>query len=230
MDENISLIVAFSGGLLSFLSPCVLPMVPVYLASLYGPGVFDSQGIRLYVFLHALSFVVGFSAVFTFLGAIVGLTGYAVNPDYALLGKIAGSILIAFGLFILVATRVPWLNYEKRLAPSLGSNTGYVRSFIIGAVFSLSWTACVGPILGSILTLATVRATAWEGAYLLAIYSLGLGLPFLIIGAAFDSILPLLKRIQRYSGWLHIISGLLLLIIGILILTDNLSWFSSLAT
>jgi cytochrome c-type biogenesis protein len=230
MDENISLIVAFSGGLLSFLSPCVLPMVPVYLASLYGPEIFDARGVRLHVFLHALSFVVGFSAVFTFLGAIVGLTGYAVNPDYALLGKIAGSILIAFGLFILVATRVPWLNYEKRLAPSLGSTSGYLRSFIIGAVFSLSWTACVGPILGSILTLATVRATAWEGAYLLAIYSLGLGLPFLIIGAAFDSVLPLLKRIQRYSGWLHIISGLLLLIIGILILTDNLSWFSSLAT
>jgi cytochrome c-type biogenesis protein len=228
VDENVTLIVAFGGGLLSFLSPCVLPMVPVYLASLYGPAIFDVRGVRIPVFLHALSFVVGFSAVFTFLGAIVGLTGYAVNPDYALLGKIAGSILIAFGLFILVATRVPWLNYEKRLAPSLGSNTGYVRSFIIGAVFSLSWTACVGPILGSILTLATVRATAWEGAYLLAIYSLGLGLPFLIIGIAFDYVLPLLRRIQRYSGWIHIISGLLLIIVGILILTNKLTWFSSL--
>jgi cytochrome c-type biogenesis protein len=229
VDENVTLIVAFGGGLLSFLSPCVLPMVPVYLASLYGPGVFDSKGIRIPLFLHALSFVVGFSAVFTFLGAIVGLTGYAVNPDYALLGKIAGSILIAFGLFILLATRVPWLNYEKRLSPSLGSNTGYVRSFIIGAVFSLSWTACVGPILGSILTLATIHATAWEGAYLLAIYSLGLGLPFLIIGIAFDYVLPLLKRIQRYSGIIHLISGILLIIMGILVLTDRLTWFSSLA-
>jgi cytochrome c-type biogenesis protein len=229
VGENVTLIVAFGGGLLSFLSPCVLPMVPVYLASLYGPGVFDSKGIRIPVFLHALSFVVGFSAVFTFLGAIVGLTGYAVNPDYALLGKIAGSILIAFGLFILLATRVPWLNYEKRLSPSLGSNTGYVRSFIIGAVFSLSWTACVGPILGSILTLATVHATAWEGAYLLAVYSLGLGLPFLIIGIAFDYFLPLLKRIQRYSGIIHLISGILLIIMGILVLTDRLTWFSSLA-
>ena len=229
MDENVTLVVAFSGGLLSFLSPCVLPMVPVYLASLYGPEIFDVRGIRIPVFLHALSFVVGFSVVFTFLGAIVGLTGYAVNPDYALLGKIAGSVLIAFGLFILAATRVPWLNYEKRLSASVGSNTGYVRSFIIGAVFSLSWTACVGPILGSILTLATVRATAWEGAYLLAIYSLGLGLPFLIIGIAFDSILPLLKRIQHYSSWIHIITGLLLVIVGILILTNQLTWFSSLA-
>ena len=163
------------------------------------------------------------------LGAIVGLTGYAINPDYALLNKVAGSLLIAFGLFILVAMRVPWLNFEKRLNPSLGSTTGYLRSFFIGAVFSLSWTACVGPILGGILTLASVRATVWQGAYLLAVYSLGLGLPFLIIGVAFDSIMPLLKRIHRYSGLIHVISGLLLIAVGILILTNNLGWISSLA-
>jgi cytochrome c-type biogenesis protein len=223
VTENISLLVAFGGGLLSFLSPCVLPMVPVYLASLYGPRIFDTKGIRIPVFLHSLSFVIGFSLVFISLGAIAGLTGYALNPNYALLSKIAGSLLIVFGLFILVALKVPWLNYEKRLNPSLGSTTGYVRSFLIGAVFSVSWTACVGPILGSILTIASVRATAWQGAYLLAIYSLGLGLPFLIIGFAFDSILPLLKRIQRYSGLIHVISGLLLIIVGILILTNSLN-------
>jgi cytochrome c-type biogenesis protein len=227
--ENISLIVAFSGGLLSFLSPCVLPMVPVYLASLYGPEVFDARGIRVPVFLHALSFVIGFSVVFVFLGAIVGLTGYTVIPDYAVLGKIAGGLLIAFGLFILAATRVPWLNYEKRLNPSLGNTTGYLRSFLIGAVFSVTWTACVGPILGSILAMASAQATAWQGAYLLAVYSLGLGLPFLIVGAAFDSVLPLLKRLNRYSGVIHIISGLLLIIMGVLILTGKLVWISSLA-
>jgi cytochrome c-type biogenesis protein len=230
MDENVTLVVAFGGGLLSFLSPCVLPMVPVYLASLYGPGIFDTKGIRVPVFLHSLSFVLGFSVVFIFLGVIVGLTGYAVNPDYALLRKIAGSLLIAFGVFILLAARVPWLNYEKRLSPSIGSTTGYLRSFIIGAIFSISWTACVGPILGSILTIASVKATAWQGAYLLAVYSLGLGLPFLIVGAAFDFFLPVLRRINRYSGLIHIISGLLLIIIGILILTGNLTWISSLAS
>jgi cytochrome c-type biogenesis protein len=230
MDESVTLVVAFGGGLLSFLSPCVLPMVPVYLASLYGPGIFDTKGIRVPVFLHSLSFVLGFSVVFIFLGVIVGLTGYAVNPDYALLRKIAGSLLIAFGVFILLAARVPWLNYEKRLSPSIGSTTGYLRSFIIGAIFSISWTACVGPILGSILTIASVKATAWQGAYLLAVYSLGLGLPFLIVGAAFDFFLPVLRRINRYSGLIHIISGLLLIIIGILILTGNLTWISSLAS
>ncbi len=229
MGENVSLVVAFSGGLLSFLSPCVLPMVPVYLASLYGPEIFDNKGMRVPVFLHALSFVIGFSIVFVFLGAIIGLTGYAVIPDYALLGKIAGSLLIAFGVYILAAMKIPWLNYEKHLRPSLGSTTGYLRSLLIGAAFSITWTACVGPILGSILAIASTQSTAWHGAYLLAVYSLGLGLPFLVVGAAFDSMLPFLKRINRYTGVIHVVSGLLLIIIGILVLTGNLVWISSLA-
>jgi cytochrome c-type biogenesis protein len=231
VSENISLIIAFGGGLLSFLSPCVLPMVPVYLASLYGRELYDAGAgrVRIPLFLHSVSFVAGFSAVFVFLGAIAGLTGYAINLNFALLSKIAGSLLVVFGLFILVALKVPWLNYEKRLNPSLGDTTGYLRSFIIGAIFSLSWTACVGPILGGILTIASVGATAWRGAYLLAVYSLGLGIPFLIIGVAFDSVLPLLKRLHRYTGLIHIISGCLLIAVGILILTGNLGWISSLA-
>ena len=229
--ENISVLVAFSAGLLSFLSPCVLPLVPVYLASLVGPEIFDTRitGIRIPVFLHSLCFVIGFSLVFVAMGTIAGLTGYAINPSLALLNKISGSLLIAFGLFILVALKVPWLNYEKRLNPSLGSTTGYLRSLLIGATFSLAWTACVGPILGGVLAMALNSATAWRGAYLLSFYSLGLGLPFLIIGVAFDSIAPLLKRIQRYSPIIHIISGLLLIVIGILILTNQIIWFYSLA-
>lgn len=204
-------------------------MVPVYLASLYGPELFEKGGVRWSVFFHALSFVVGFSLVFVFLGAIVGLTGYAVNPDYYLLEKVAGGLLIAFGAFLLAAHYVPFLNFERRLKVSTGSKTGYLRSLVIGAAFSLSWTACVGPILGSILTLAASEATAWHGAYLLSIYSLGLGLPFLVIGIAFDYLLPLLKRIQRYSGIIHIVSGILLVAIGILILTGQLEWFARLA-
>jgi cytochrome c-type biogenesis protein len=229
MTENISLVVAFSGGLLSFLSPCVLPMVPVYLASLYGPGVFEVRGVRIPLFLHSLSFVIGFSVIFIALGAVVGLTGYALNPNYALLSKIAGGLLIAFGVFILAALKVPWLNYEKRLSTSLGDTTGYLRSFFLGAVFSLGWTACVGPILGGILTIASVRATAWQGACLLASYSLGLGLPFLIIGVAFDSVMPVVKRLHRYSNIIYIVSGLLLITMGVLVLTNSLDWFTSLA-
>ena len=229
MENTVSLAVAFGGGLLSFLSPCVLPMVPVYLVSLYGPELFERRGFRPAVLLHAVSFVAGFTIVFVLLGAIAGITGYAVVPDYYLLSKIAGGLLIAFGLFILLSTRIPWLNFERHLAPRLGTSTGYLRSIVIGAVFSVSWTACVGPILGSILALAATQTTAWQGAYLLAVYSLGLGLPFLIIGAGFDYLLPFMKRLNRHSGTIRIISGVLLVIVGILILTGQLDWLSSLA-
>jgi len=229
---SISIIAAFSAGVLSFLSPCVVPLVPVYLASLYGPEILETGAARRRVptFFHSLSFVIGFSIVFVTLGAIAGLTGFAINPSSALLNKIAGSLLIAFGLFMLAALKLPWLNYEKRLTPSLGNTTGYLRSLLIGATFSLAWIPCVSPILGGILTLALGSETAWHGAYLLAIYSLGLGLPFLIIGVAFESISPLLRRIHRYSRLIYIISSLLLITIGVLILTNSLTWFSSLTT
>jgi len=223
---QISLLVAFGAGVLSFLSPCVLPLVPVYLASVCGPEILEPEADRrrLPIFFHSLSFVVGFSLVFTILGASVGLAGFALGANIALTHKIAGGLLIAFGLFLLASLKVPWLNYERRLASSAGTTAGYLRSLIVGAIFSLAWTPCVGPILGGILTLAWGSETAWQGAYLLATYSLGLGLPFLVLGAAFDSVRPLLRRIQRYSTWSYIISGLLLIAVGILILTGNLTW------
>jgi len=224
--EQLSLLVAFGAGLLSFLTPCVLPLVPVYLASVCGPEILEPEADkkRLPLFFHSLSFVAGFTLVFTILGASVGLLGFAIGATLALTQTIAGGLLIAFGVFLLASLKIPWLNYEKRLAPSTGATTGYLRSLIIGAIFSLAWTPCVGPILGGILTLAWSSETAWQGAALLAIYSLGLGLPFLVIGVAFDSLRPFLRRIYRYSTWSYIISGLLLIAVGILILTGNLSW------
>jgi cytochrome c-type biogenesis protein len=134
-------------------------------------------------------------------------------------------LLIFFGAFMLASLKIPWLNYEKRLSLSRGTTTSYLRSFLIGAVFSLAWTPCVGPILGGILTIAWSSETAWLGAYLLAIYSLGLGIPFLAIGAAFDSLIPFLKRIHRYSTAIYIFGGALLIAVGILILTNKLVWF-----
>ena len=224
MMEHISLAVAFSAGLLSFVSPCVLPLVPVYLASLYGPEIFEpaAKRNRIPIFLHSLSFVVGFSIVFIILGVSAGLVGFALGSYLEIIRKIAGSLLIAFGLFMFVALKIPWLNYEKRLAPSRSIATGYLRSLVTGAIFSLAWTPCVGPILGGILTLAWASETAWHGGYLLAVYSLGLGLPFLIMGAAFDSVAPLLKRISRFSRIIQLISGVLLIAVGILILTNRL--------
>jgi len=229
MNESVSLAVAFGGGVVSFVSPCVLPMVPVYLASLYGPELFEQRGFRPAVLFHAINFVIGFTIVFTLLGTIAGLTGYAVILNKAQLSVIAGWVLIGFGAFIIASYWIPWLNYERRLHAGAGKTTGYARSVIIGAVFSVSWTACVGPVLGSILTIAAVQATAWKGAQLLAVYSLGLGLPFLVIGAAFDWLLPVLKRLNRYAGVIRMVSGALLLIIGVLILTGRLTFLQSLA-
>ncbi len=224
--ERIPLLVAFAAGLASFVSPCVLPLVPVYFASLCGPEILDPKTVvsRIPIFLHSLSFVLGFSLVFTMMGTLVGLAGIVISPNSPLVQKLSGSLLVVFGLFMLAALKVPWLNYEKRLTPSLGITTGYLRSFLIGSIFSLAWTPCVGPILGGILTLALDSATVWHGAYLLASYSIGLGLPFLIIGVAFGFISPLLKRIHRYSSLVYIVSGVLLVAVGILILTNNLPW------
>ena len=225
--EHISLLVAFGAGLVSFLSPCVLPLVPVYLASLCGPEIFEPKvhRIRMPVFLHSLSFVIGFSIVFSLWGAGAGLIGSAFIAYSTVIRQIAGSLLIVFGLFLLAAQWVPWLNFEKRLSPSLGNTSSYLRSFIIGVIFPVAWIPCISWQLTGITTLAASSGTVWRGTYLLVIYSLGLGLPFLIVGAAFDSIIPLLKRIHRYSTAIYIFSGVLLIAAGILILTDRLVFF-----
>jgi len=230
--ENVSLVAAFSAGLASFISPCVLPMVPVYFASLCGPEILNPETNirRTPVLLHSLSFVLGFTIVFILMGALVGLVGIVISPTSLVVQYVSGSLLIAFGLFMLAAWKLPWLNYEKRLTSSLGTTTGYLRSFLTGSVFCLAWTPCVSPLLGSVLTLAWSSQTAWQGAYLLTIYSLGLGLPFLIIGSAFSSITPLLRRIHRYSQVVYIVSGFLLVAIGILILTGRLTWLSTIFT
>ena len=229
MADEVTLGIAFGAGLASFLSPCVLPLVPVYLASLAGPEILevDAGRKRLPLFLHSLFFVIGFTVVFSLWGAGAGLIGSALIAYSTVIQWIVGGLLILFGLLMIAALKVPWLNYERRLNVSLGTTSGYLRSFLTGSVFCLAWTPCVGPILGSILTVAVDSATAWSGAYLLAVYSLGLGIPFLIIGVAFDFVLPLLKKINRYSSWIYIVSGLLLIAVGILILTGNLSWFAS---
>ena len=226
-STSLSFVFAFVAGLLSFLTPCVLPLVPVYLASLAGPEVFETKAgrRRIPIFLHSLSFVIGFTIVFTIMGAGAGLAGFAIGAHLTLISNIAGILLIAFGVFMLVALKVPRLNFEKRLTPTQSRTTSYLRSFLTGGIFCLAWTPCVGPILGGILTLAGSSATAWSGASLLAIYSLGLGIPFLIIGAAFDFITPLIKRIRRYSTAIYIISGAVLITVGILILTNKLVLF-----
>lgn len=223
---QISYIVAFSGGLLSFFSPCVLPLVPAYLANLAGVTAIDPNTRRSYLptLFHSLSFVLGFSIIFIGLGASVGLIGTTITAYSALLRQIAGGLIIAFGVFLIAAFKLPWLNYEKRLNPTVGSNPGYLRSIGIGAAFALGWTPCIGPILGAILTLAWSSQTVAEGALLLATYSLGMGIHFIILGLVWGAIMPFWKSINRYLGVISIVSGVLLIIVGILILTGNLAW------
>lgn len=227
--ENIPLAVALAAGFLSFLSPCVLPMVPVYIASLYGPEIFDpALKKRLPVFLHSLSFVLGFSVVFVVLGILAGVAGLALATHMRLINDISGSLLVAAGVFMLAAFKIPRLNFEKRLAVTGKVSTGYARSFLTGVVFTLAWTPCASPVLGSILALAWTSQTIIQGGYLLGIYSLGLAIPFLAIGAAFDFLSPLLKRINRYSHVFYLVSGALLIGMGILILTDRLGLLQAL--
>jgi cytochrome c-type biogenesis protein len=226
--EQPSLWVAFGAGLLSFVTPCVLPLVPVYLASLVGPELFtEKSGFRLTVLLHALSFVIGFGIIFTLWGAGAGLMGAALSAYLPVVRQVSGILLILFGAFLLASLKIPWLNFESRLAPSKITTIGYSRSLLTGAVFAVAWTPCVGPILAGILTVAVNSQTAAQGALLLAIYSAGLGLPFLLIGLAFNSLAPLLKRIQRYSTIIYICSGILLIAIGVLVITDNLTWLQA---
>ena len=223
--ENISAITAFVAGLASFLLPCVLPLAPIYLAILAGPEILepgaDKKNVR--VFLHSLTFVAGFSAVFVGLGAGAGLAGLAISINFFLIKQVAGILLIVFGTLFLLSQKVPRLNFQKRLTPSQSTKTGYIRSFATGAIFSMVSMTCATYILGGILMLAAASATAWRGASLLAIYSLGLGIPFLIIGAAFDRVTPLLKRIQRHSKAVYITSGAVLIVLGILVTTGRLT-------
>ncbi len=228
MLEQIPFFVAFAAGVASFLSPCVLPLVPLYLASTAGPEILSGAGSRakrLPTFLHSLSFVLGFSAVFSLWGAGAGLVGAALVAHIGLVRQVAGSMLVLLGVLMLAAMRVPWLNYEARLNVSPGRRTGYVRSLLTGGLFCLAWTPCLGgPIVG-ILSIAGTSGTVWRGTYLLALYSLGLGIPFLAMGLAFDFISPLLKGIYRYSTWIYVFSGVLLVAVGVLILTNRLTWF-----
>ncbi len=221
--NDINYLAALVAGLVSFLSPCVLPLVPVYLASLAGPGILNNQTYdHRNLFFHSLSFVLGFGVMFTAAGALVGIAGITLNPNSLAVRMVSGSILLLLGIFMLLALKIPALNYEARLKPRLGSTTGYLRSILTGASFSLAWTPCLGPVLGGILTLAFNSSTALDGASLLAVYSLGLGIPFLILGLAFDRFFTWFKVLKKYSGVIYIVSGSILIIAGVLILTGNL--------
>jgi cytochrome c-type biogenesis protein len=224
---SITFLTALAAGLLSFLSPCILPLVPVYLANIAGSSVLAPDlADRRHVLLQTISFIVGFSLVFTILGASLGLLGAAAPQE--VLEKVAGGLLIAFGIFLIAATKVPWLNYEKRLDFSRVKGTGYLRSLLIGVIFSLGWIPCVGPILGGILALAASSQTAWQGVYLLLAYCLGLGLPFVVVGLALGAASPAIRWLSRHAFVTSVVAAVLLIAVGILMLTGYLEYLGGL--
>jgi cytochrome c-type biogenesis protein len=224
---SITFLAALAAGILSFLSPCILPLVPVYLANIAGASVLTSDlPARRNIFLHTISFIIGFSLVFTALGASLGLLGAAAPQG--VLEKVAGALLITFGIFLIAATKIPWLNYEKRLDFARAKGTGYLRSLLIGVIFSLGWIPCVGPILGGILTLAANSQTAWQGVYLLLAYCLGLGLPFIAVGLALGAASRYIRWLSRHAFVTSIVAAVLLISIGILMLTGYLEYLSGL--
>lgn len=228
MDFSL-IIPAFIAGILTFLAPCTLPLVPGYLGFISGVSIHDLQDptkakiARRKIFLNGVLYVIGFSLVFIMLGSLFGLGGAALVKYRIWLSRIGGIFVIFFGLFMMGILKLPFLNVEKHVGSIQALKPGNpVSSLIFGATFAFGWTPCVGPILGSILTLAASSATIGRGAFLLAIFSLGLAVPFLIIAASIGSASTYLAKISKYLNVISVIGGVFLVFLGILLLTNKL--------
>jgi len=223
---------AFVAGVLTFLAPCTLPLVPAYLGFISGVSSADfrdpakARTARKRVFFNGLLFVVGFSAVFIFFGTLVGLGGIALAKYRPILQQAGGVLVIFFALYLLGVLRLPFLRFldsEKHFPLTRVLKPGKPwNSFLFGAAFASGWTPCIGPILGSILTAAATSAKVWQGAGLLAVYSFGLGIPFLLVAAGIGSANRYLAKMQGFMPWVSVIGGIFLLVLGILIVTNNM--------
>jgi cytochrome c-type biogenesis protein len=213
-------LVAFAAGLLSFLSPCVLPLVPSYVGFLTGMTLPEVTGRRRVALTHALLFVGGFSLVFILLGASATALGRALNYYQVWLQRIGGALIIVFGLLCLGVFNPRLLGQERRLHLER-KPVGYLGSVLVGMAFAAGWTPCIGPVLGAILGLAATSADVSRGMLLLAVYSAGLALPFLIAAVAVDSFLDWFQRFRRFLPWVMRISGVMLVFVGILLMTGE---------
>lgn len=213
-------LVAFVAGLLSFLSPCVLPLVPSYLGFLTGMTLPEVTARRHQALLHALLFVAGFSLVFILLGASATALGRALNYYQVWLQRVGGVLIMIFGLLCLGVFTPRLLNQERRLQLDR-KPVGYLGSALVGMAFAAGWTPCIGPVLGGILGLAATSADVSRGMVLLAAYSAGLALPFLIAAVAIESFLAWFQRFRRFLPWVMRISGGLLVLVGILLVTGE---------
>lgn len=224
--QGVSLLVAFAAGLLSFLSPCVLPLIPSYVGFLTGMSVEELQVRRGTALLHAVWFVVGFSLIFVALGASASAIGNLLLTYQKWLGRAGGVLVILFGLYLLGVLRPAFLMRERRLQLSR-KPLGYLGSSVAGVAFGAAWTPCIGPILGGILTLAAAQASVTKGSALLAVYSLGLAVPFLATAFALDRFLVWFQRFRPYIVWVERVAGVLLILLGLLLLTDRFTLLAS---
>lgn len=219
---HLTLGVAFAAGVVSFLAPCVLPLIPGFLAYLSGTSLGDSQGKRLAVFLNSACFVLGFSVVFAVLGVLLNTLLEQVAYDVQIwLSRVGGAVIIIFGLYLAGLLKLPFLEREYKVPVRMRLSSRYLTSFVFGAAFAVGWTPCVGAALGSILGLAAARpGSAFS---LLLAYALGLGVPFLLVGAFLGQAS---RWIQRNGRWLAVVNrafGILLVGLGILVFTQSLN-------
>lgn len=228
MDFSL-IIPAFIAGILTFLAPCTLPLVPAYLGFISGVSAKDLQdpliakSAKRKIFLNGLFFILGFSLIFIILGTIAGFFGQLLFRYRIWLSRIGGIFVIFFGLFMLNVVKIPFLSKEMQIkTPTLFQRGNTMNAFVLGATFGLGWTPCVGPILGSILTLAAASTTAFQGAFLLSVFSLGLAVPFLVIAAGFGSASAHIAKFGKYLSIISFIGGIFLIFLGILLLTNKL--------
>jgi cytochrome c-type biogenesis protein len=239
MAENVTLLAAFGAGILSFISPCVLPLIPGYLSYISGLSLDEMRGtpvagvsggavvvaapaaVRRQVVLASLAFILGFTIVFVALGASASAIGQFVMARLNILGKIAGAVVILFGLHTMGVLRIEWLYQEKRVQTSQQRPQGFLGATLVGMAFAFGWTPCLGPILAGILAVAATQETVSQGVQLLSAYSVGLGVPFFATALAINRFFGAFARIRRHYHKVEIVSGALLVVIGVLIFTDR---------
>lgn len=228
--SNIGLLIAFAAGAISFLSPCVLPLVPGYVSYVAGQAAADrpagdSISLRLPAIGLGLCFVLGFTTVFVVLGASATALGQMLLAYRYELNIVGGAIVILFGLFLIGLIRPMWMMRDLRVHAALPGGRP-VSAYVLGLAFAFGWTPCIGPILGAILTVGAASATVAGGVTLLTVYSLGLGVPFLLAALFTDALIARLKSIGRLGRLLQLAAGTVMILMGIAMITGQLSAFS----
>ena len=220
MHSEVTFLAALLAGLVSFLSPCVLPLVPSYIGFLTGMTANEVTSRRHLALLHAVLFVLGFSLVFILLGASATALGRALNFHREWIQRIGGILIILFGLVCLDVFKVGFLQREKRIHLE-DKPVGFLGSALVGMAFGAGWTPCIGPILGSVLGLAATEGDLSRGVLLLSVYSLGLAIPFLLAALLLDRFFVWFQKFRKYMPWVQRVSGVLLIIVGVLLVTGS---------